>query len=92
MGVLSAAAGAVLGGLARGVGGLFTTTRTSTADDGTETEVRKVRPFRTSLAGLLVFLLLYHLLIWPWLNYHFPEYGFPPLDLSLLSTLVGLGM
>lgn len=92
MGVLSAAAGAVLGGVARGVGGLFTKTRTTTADDGTETESHRVRPFPASLAALLVFLLLYHLLIWPWLNYHFPEYGFPPLDLSLLSTLAGWGM
>lgn len=92
MGVLSAAAGAVLGGVARGVGSLFTKTRTATADDGTETAVRKLRPFPASLAALLVFLLLYHLLIRPWLNYHFPEYGFPPLDLSLLPTLLELGM
>ena len=44
------------------------------------------------LAALLAFLALYHFLIWPVLNHHFPEYDFPPLGLAALSaTLAAVG-
>lgn len=92
MGLLTTVAGTVAGGLARGLGGLFTRRRTVTDDNGAQREVRTARPFTVSLGVLLACLLLYHFLLWPILNFHYPEYGFPPIDVALLSALAGLGM
>ncbi len=47
---------------------------------------RKGRSLPALLAALLAFLALYHFLVWPVLNHHFPEYDFPPLDLAALSA------
>lgn len=47
---------------------------------------RKARSLPALLAALLAFLALYHFLVWPVLNHHFPEYDFPPLDLAALSA------
>ena len=35
---------------------------------------------------------MYHFLIWPVLNFHFPEYGFPPIDLgAIAASLAAVG-
>lgn len=34
---------------------------------------------------------LWHYLLWPILNFHFPEYGFPAIRLDGLDGLGGLG-
>lgn len=47
---------------------------------------RGARSLPSLLAALLAFLALYHFLVWPVLNHHFPEYDFPPLDLAALSA------
>ena len=53
---------------------------------------RTARSLSALLAALLAFLALYHFLVWPVLNHHFPEYDFPPLDLAALSaTLAAVG-
>ena len=84
--------GSVIGGVARGVGGLFVKQVSAVAEDGTENVNRRATRF-TKAAGVIVGLaLLYHFLLWPSLNFHFPEYGFPPIDADLLSILAGLGM
>lgn len=55
-------------------------------DGGKESGPRRGRTVPALLAALLVFLALYHFLVWPVLNHHFPEYDFPPLDLAALSA------
>lgn len=84
MGLLSTVAG--------GIAGMFIKKVTSTADDGTATEQRSIRAFPTATIVVLGCALLYHIFIWPVLNYHFPEYGFPPLGTELLSVLLSIGM
>ncbi len=54
--------------------------------DGRPAERLQTRPVPAALGVLLAFLALYHFLLWPILNHHFPEYGFPPLDLAALSA------
>ena len=72
--------------LVAAVSGLFFRRVTTTDADGNESERRKARPVPAALFALLVFLMLYHFLVWPVLNYHFPEYGFPPLDLAAIGA------
>lgn len=47
---------------------------------------KQMRPLPTALCVLLAFLALYYFLVWPILNFHFPEYGFPPLDVTALGA------
>ena len=72
--------------LVASVVGLFVRKVTVADADGKESERRKARPVPAALASLLAFLLLYQFLIWPVLTYHFPEYGFPPLDLATIGA------
>lgn len=72
--------------LVAAVSGLFFRRVTTTDAEGKESERRKARPVPATLFVLLVFLMLYHFLAWPVLNYHFPEYGFPPLDLAAIGA------
>ena len=72
--------------LAAAVSGLFFRRVTATDADGNESERRKARPVPAALFALLAFLALYHFLIWPVLNFHFPEYGFPPIDLNAIGA------
>ena len=82
----------LLGTLAGAVGGLLTRRITETAPDGAQATRRKPRRFTCAAFCVLSAVLLYHFLIWPVLNFHFPEYGFPPIDAALLSVLAGIGM
>ena len=72
---------------------LFRRAGASDRDGGEEGDrPRKARSLSALLAALLAFLALYHFLVWPVLNHHFPEYDFPPLDLAALSaTLAAVG-
>ena len=81
MGLLSAIIGSVVGLFVRKV---------TTVDPSSGDEITRRRPtgFGMSAAGVIAFLLLYHLLLWPILNYHFPQYAFPPLDLSVLGAVL----
>lgn len=81
----------LLGTLVGAVGGLLTRKITETAPDGAQTTRRKPRRFTYAAFYVLAAVLLYHFLLWPVLNFHFPEYGFPPIDAALLSVLAGLG-
>ena len=81
----------LLGTLVGAVGGLLTRKITETAPDGAQVTRRKARPFTCAAAYTLAVVLLYHFLLWPILNFHFPEYGFPPIGPELLSVLAGLG-
>lgn len=74
------------------VSGLFFRRVTTTDAAGHECEGRKARPVPAALMGLLAFLAMYHFLIWPVLNFHFPEYGFPPIDLgAIAASLAAVG-
>lgn len=84
MGLLSTVAG--------GIAGMFVKKVISTDTAGKETEKSTMRPFPTAAIVVLGCALLYHVFIWPVLNYHFPEYGFPPLGTELLSVLLSIGM
>ena len=53
---------------------------------------RRTRPVPALLFSVTAFLLIYHFLVWPLLNHHFPEYGFPPIDLAALgAALAAMG-
>lgn len=86
MGLLSTALGAV--------GGLLFRKVTSVADDGAKVTKRKPKAFTLYMFWMIAIALVYQILVWPVLNYHFPEYGFPPIEaaaiLSALSAVGGL--
>ena len=81
----------LLGTLVGAVGGLLTRKITETAPDGARVARRTPRRFTRCAGYALAALLFYHFLLWPVLNFHFPEYGFPPIGAELLSVLTGLG-
>lgn len=86
MGLLSTALGAV--------GGLLFRKVTNVAGDGAKVTKRKPKAFTLYMFWLIVIALAYQIIVWPVLNYHFPEYGFPPIEaaaiLSALSAVGGL--
>ena len=84
--------GGLLGTLVGAVGGLLTRKITETAPDGAQVTRRKARRFTRAAFYVLAAVLIYHFLLWPILNFHFPEYGFPPIGPELLSVLAGIGM
>ena len=65
---------------------------TTVSADGQVHEKRKVRRPVKALVWLLAFLLLYHLLLWPVLNYLWPEVGFVQIDAHLLGSILTLGL
>lgn len=77
----------ILSTLAGGIAGLFVKKITNTADDGTETEQRKVRAFPVAALCVFAFALLHYFYIWPLLHYFFPDIGFPAISMELLSVL-----
>lgn len=79
-------------GLGRVLGGLLVKKVSTVADDGAESVVRRPTGFGWSAGAVLGFAVLWHFLLWPLLNYFFPEVGFPPITTDLLSILAGLGM
>ena len=81
--------GAAIGGLARLFVRKVTTTNEETGDESTR---RQATPFGKASAVIIGCTLLYHYIVWPILNYHFPQYGFPDIDSIVLSALGGLGM
>ena len=81
--------GAALGGLARLFVRKVTTTNEETGDESTR---RQATPFGKASAVIIGCTLLYHYIVWPILNYHFPQYGFPDIDSIVLSALGGIGM
>ncbi|MEG6502414.1 MULTISPECIES: hypothetical protein [unclassified Desulfovibrio] len=85
MGIL----GAALGGIGRMFVRKVTTVDTETGDESTR---RQVTPFGKGSIIVIGGALLYHFILWPVLNYHFPHYGFPPIDAALLTVLTGMGM
>lgn len=80
----------LLGTLVGAAGGLLTRKITETAPDGAQATRRKARRFTRAAAYTLAAVLIYHFLLWPVLNFHFPEYGFPPIGAELLTALAGL--
>lgn len=80
----------ILSSIAGGIAGMFVKKITSTADDGTETEQKKMRPFPVAALAVFAFALLHHFYIWPLLNYFFPNIGFPAISAELLSVLGAL--
>lgn len=81
--------GAALGGLGRLFVRKVTTTNEDTGDESTK---RQATPFGKASVIVVGCALLYHYIVWPILNYHWPEYGFPPIDSALLSVLTSIGM
>lgn len=82
----------LLPALITAVSGLFFRRVTTTDAAGQECEGRKARPVPAALTGALAFLIAYHFILWPILNFHFPEYGFPHLDLgAVAASLAALG-
>lgn len=81
-----------LGSLIGAVGGVFVKNVARVAQDSAETVKRRPRRFTRWAGWVLAAVLAYHFLVWPILNVHFPEYGFPPIGPELLSVLAGLGM
>lgn len=81
--------GAAIGGLGR----LFIRKVTTTNDEtGDESTTRQATPFGKASAVIIGCTLLYHYIVWPILNHHFPQYGFPDIDAIVLSALGGIGM
>ena len=81
--------GAAIGGLARLFVRKVTTTNEETGEDNTK---RQATPFGKASAVIVGCTLLYHYIVWPILNYHYPQYGFPDIDSIVLSTLASIGM
>lgn len=81
--------GAAIGGLARLFVRKVTTTNEDTGEDNTK---RQATPFGKASAVIIGCTLLYHYIVWPILNHHFPQYGFPDIDSIVLSTLASIGM
>ena len=81
--------GAAIGGLARLFVRKVTTTNEDTGEDNVK---RQATPFGMTSAVIIGCTLLYHYIVWPILNYHFPQYGFPDIDSIVLSALGGIGM
>ena len=81
--------GAAIGGLARLFVRKVTTTNEDTGEDNTK---RQATPFGKASAVIVGCTLLYHYIVWPILNYHCPQYGFPDIDSIVLSTLASIGM
>lgn len=81
--------GAAIGGLARLFVRKVTTTNEETGEDNIK---RQATPFGKASAVIIGCTLLYHYIVWPILNYHFPQYGFPDIDSIVLSALGGIGM
>ena len=81
--------GAAIGGLARLFVRKVTTTNEDTGEDNVK---RQATPFGKASAVIIGCTLLYHYIVWPILNYHFPQYGFPDIDSIVLSALGGIGM
>ena len=85
--------GGLLGAALGWVGSKFVRTVTTTnADTGDESTKRQATPFGKASAIIIGCALLYHFIVWPILNYHYPQYGFPDIDSILLSTVAGMGM
>lgn len=83
MGLLGAALG--------WVGSKFVRTVTTTDENGDESTKRQTTRFGKGSIIVLGCALLYHYIVWPILNYHFPQYGFPDID-SIILSAVGIGM
>lgn len=81
----------VLSTLAGGLASLFVKKVTTMEPDGARVTRRKARRFTKPLAYVLGFMVAWHFVLWPVLNYFFPEVGFPPIDDGLLSGLLSLG-
>lgn len=81
--------GAAISGLARLFVRKVTTTNEETGDESTR---RQATPFGKASAVIIGCTLLYHYIVWPILNYHFPQYGFPDIDSIVLAALGGIGM
>ena len=60
--------------------------------DGAQVTRRKARKSTKALAYVLGFMVVWHFILWPVLNYFFPEVCFPPIDAGLLSGLLSLGI
>ncbi len=80
--------GATIGGLGR----LFIRKVTTTNEEGDESTKRQATPFGKASVVVVGCALLYHYIVWPILNYHFPQYGFQDIDSVVLSVVSGLGM
>lgn len=81
--------GAALGGLGR----LFVRKVTSVNEDtGDESTKRQATPFGKASVIVVGCALLYHYIVWPIINYHFPQYGFQDIDSVVLSVIGGIGM
>ncbi len=81
--------GAAIGGLARLFVRKVTTTNEDTGEDNTK---RQATPFGKASLVILGCALLYHYIVWPIINYHFPQYGFQDIDSFVLSVISGIGM
>lgn len=84
MGILSTIAG--------GLAGLFIKKVTVMEQDGAQVTRHKTRKSTKALACVLGFMVAWHYILWPMLNYFFPEVGFPPIDAGLLSGMLSLGL
>lgn len=82
----------VLSTLAGGLAGLFVKKVTTMEPGGAQVTRRQARSFTRPLAYVLGFMVAWHFVIWPVLNFFFPEVGFPPLDIGLLGGLLNLGI
>lgn len=74
------------------VGSKLVRTVITTDDNGEESTKRQVTPFGKTSAVIIGCALLYHYIVWPMLNYHYPQYGFPDIDAIVLSAIGGIGM
>lgn len=80
--------GTVIGAATR----ILTRPSTATNNDGETTDVRQIRPFPASLGAILAGMLIWHFFLHPVLTYIWPDVGFPALDLSILTAIVGIGL
>ena len=85
--------GGLLGAALGWVGSKFVRTVTTTNEEtGEGNTKRQATPFGKASAVIVGCTLLYHYIVWPILNYHCPQYGFPDIDSIVLSTLASIGM
>lgn len=84
--------GGLLGAALGWVGSKFVRTVTTTDENGEESTKRQATGVGKGSIIVVGCALLYHFIVWPIINYHWPEYDFPPIDGGLLSVLTSIGM
>lgn len=73
----------------KAIGGLLVRKVTSTDAMGIAKVRRKATPFTKTMVYIISTALVYQMILWPIMNYHWPHYGFPPIDVTAILAILG---